>query len=57
MPRFNGDLEEFSWWKTNFYNYVMSLDEELWDILEDGAGDLVIDEEGAAIHRKKHTPE
>jgi len=57
VPRFNGDREEFSWWKTNFYSYVMGLDEELWDILEDGVGDLVLDEEGAAIDRKKHTPE
>ena len=57
VPRFNGDLEEFSWWKTNFYSYVMGLDEELLDILEDGVGDLVLDEEGAAIDRKKHTPE
>ena len=57
VPRFNGDPEEFSWWKTNFYSYVMGLDEELWDILEDGVGDLVLDEEGAAINRKKHTRE
>jgi len=57
VPKFNGDPEEFSWWKTNFYSYVMGLDEELWDILEDGVGDLVLDEEGAAIDRKKHTPE
>jgi len=45
VPRFNGDLEEFSWWKTNFYSYVMGLDEELWDILEDDVGDLVLHEE------------
>jgi len=57
VPRFNGDPEEFSWWKTNFYSYVMGLDEELWDILEDGVGDLVLDEEGTTIDRKKHTPE
>jgi len=56
VPKFNGDLEEFSWWKTNFYSYIMGLDEELWGILEDGVGDLVLDEEGAAIDRKKHTP-
>jgi len=31
----------------------MGLDEELWDILEDGVGDLVLDEEGATIDRKK----
>ena len=35
----------------------MGLDEELWDILEDGVGDFVLDEERAVIHRKKHTPE
>jgi len=56
VPKFNGDPEEFSWWKTNFYSYVIGLNEELWDILEDGVGDLVLDEEGAAIDRKKHTP-
>jgi len=27
--KFNEDPEEFSWWKTNFYSYVMGLDEEL----------------------------
>jgi len=53
VPKFNGDPEEFSWWKTNF----MGLDEELWDILEDGVGELVLDEEGAVIDRKKHTLE
>jgi len=57
VPKFNGDPKEFSWWKTIFYSYVMGLDEELWDILEDGVGDLVLDEKGAAIDRKKHTPE
>jgi hypothetical protein len=56
IPKFNGDAEEFSWWKTNFYSSVMSLDEELWDILEEGVGDLVLDEEGAVVDRKKHTP-
>ncbi|KEH41530.1 hypothetical protein MTR_1g052045 [Medicago truncatula] len=34
----------------------MGLDEELWDILEDDVGDLVIDEEGAVVDRRKHTP-
>jgi hypothetical protein len=56
VAKFKGDPEEFSWWKTNLYSYVMGLDEELWDILEDGVGDLVLDEEGAAIDRRKHTP-
>jgi len=56
VPKFNGDPEEFSWWKTNFYIYIMGLYEELWDIHEDGVGDLILDEEGAAIDRKNHTP-
>jgi len=33
----------------------MGLDEKLWDILEDGVGDLDLDDEGAAVDRKKHT--
>jgi len=23
VSKFNGDSEEFSWWKTNFYSYIM----------------------------------
>ncbi|KEH33204.1 hypothetical protein MTR_3g027755 [Medicago truncatula] len=34
-PKFNGDPED----------YIMGLDEELWDILEDGVDDLDLDEE------------
>ena len=45
-PKFNGDPEELSWWQTNMYSYIMGLDEELWDILE----------EGVVVDRKKHTP-
>jgi len=25
VPKFKGDPEEFSWWKTNFYSYVTGL--------------------------------
>jgi len=24
VPKFNGDLEDFSWWKTNFYSYIVT---------------------------------
>jgi hypothetical protein len=41
---FNGDSETFSWWKTKMYSHIMGLDEELWDVLQDGVGDLVLDE-------------
>ena len=33
----------------------MGLEEELWDILEYGVGDLDLDEKGVAVDRKKHT--
>jgi len=53
-PMFNGDPETFSWWKTKMYSHIMGLDEELWDVLEEGVGDLVLDEEGVVVDRKKH---
>jgi len=56
-PMFNGDPEMFSWWKTKMYSHIMGMDDELWDILEDGVGDLKLDEEGAALDRKAHTAE
>jgi len=33
----------------------MGLDEELWEILEDGVGDLDLDKEGVVVDQKKHT--
>ena len=29
VPNFNGDPEEFPWWKTNFYRYIMGLDKAM----------------------------
>jgi hypothetical protein len=52
---FNGNPDTFSWWKTKMYSSIMGLYEELWDILEDGVGDFVLDEEGDVVDRKKHT--
>jgi len=54
---FNGDPEMFSWWKTKMYSHIMGMNEELWDILEEGVGYLKLDEEGAALDRKAHTAE
>jgi len=56
-PMFNGDPEMFSRWKTKMYSHIMGMDDELWDILEEGVGDLKLDEEGAALDRKAHTAE
>jgi len=54
-PMFNGDSDTFSCWKTKMYSHILSLDEELLDVLEDGVGDLVSDEEVVVVDRKKHT--
>jgi len=37
------------------YCFIIWLYEELWEVLEDGVGDVALDEEGVAIDRKKHT--
>ena len=41
---FNGDPKMFSWWKTKMYSHIMGMDEELWDVLEEGVGDFKLDE-------------
>jgi len=56
-PMFNGDPEMFSWWKSKMYSHIIGMDEELWDILEEGVGNLRLDEEGVALDRKSHTTE
>jgi len=56
-PMFNGDPEMFSWWKTKMYSHVIGMDDELWDVLEDGVENLRFDEEGVALDRKAHTAE
>jgi len=56
-PMFNGDPEMFSWWKTKMYSHIIGMDEELWDVLEEGAGNLRLDDEGVALDRRAHTAE
>ena len=51
-PMFNGDPKMFSWWKTKMYSHIIGTDEELWDILEEGVGNLRLDEEGVALDRR-----
>ena len=53
-PMFNGDPVIFYWWKSKLYSHIIGIDEDFWDILEDGV-DLTLDEEDVAIDRKKHT--
>lgn len=35
-PTSSGDSTEFKWWKSKMYTHVICLDDELWEILEDG---------------------
>jgi len=56
-PMFNGDPKMFSWWKTKMYSHIIGMNEELWDILEEGVGNLRLDEEGIALDRTAHTAE
>jgi len=39
------------------YSHIMGMDDDLWDILEEGVGDLKLDEEVASLDRKAHTAE
>ena len=39
------------------YSHIIGMDEELWDILEEGVGNLRLDEESVALDRKAHTTE
>ncbi|MCI88303.1 F-box/LRR-repeat protein, partial [Trifolium medium] len=35
-PIFNGDTATFEWWKDRIYNHITGIDDELWDIVEEG---------------------
>jgi len=39
------------------YSHIIGMDDESWDILEEGVGDLKLDEEGVGRDRKAHTVE
>lgn len=54
-PTFSGDSIEFEWWKSKIYTYIISLDDDLWDILEDGI-DIQVNEVGMVSGRKSLTP-
>lgn len=53
-PTFSGDSTEFEWWKRNMYTHIIGLDDELWDILEDGI-DIQVNGVGMMSGRKSLT--
>ena len=36
VPVFSGDALRFEWWKDNIYHYINGIDDELWDLIEEG---------------------
>ncbi|WJX12733.1 hypothetical protein P8452_03195 [Trifolium repens] len=57
-PKFNGDASTFSWWKDRIYSHLIGLDDELWDLVEEGVTFQGLDEKGrlSVEERKKFTP-
>src|SRR4030066_935667 len=53
-PMFTGEAEKFPWWKSKLYSHVIAIDDELWDIIEDGI-DIAVDDEGKCANRKNLT--
>ena len=53
-PMFTGEPEKFPFWKSRLYSHIISIDDDLWDIIEDGI-DIEVDDEGKCIDRKKLT--
>src|SRR4030067_176583 len=51
-PLFTGEAEKFPWWKSKLYSHIIGIDDELWDIIEDGI-DIEVDDEGKCTDRKK----
>ena len=37
VPIFSGDALRFECWKDSIYHYVNGIDDELWDLIEEGA--------------------
>ncbi|KAK2409948.1 gag-protease polyprotein [Trifolium repens] len=57
-PNFNGHGATFSWWKDRIYSHLIGLDDELWDLVEEGVTFKGLDEKGklSVEERKKFTP-
>ncbi|WJX62105.1 25S rRNA (cytosine(2870)-C(5))-methyltransferase [Trifolium repens] len=58
VPFFNGTETSYPFWKTNMYSYIMSIDCDLWDMVEDEVNFENMDLEGvvSSQNRKAFTP-
>ena len=50
-PLFTGEAEKFPWWKSKLYSHIIGIDDELWDIIEDGI-DIEVHDEGETDMKK-----
>lgn len=53
-PTFSADSTEFEWCKSEMYTQIIGIDEELWDIFEDGIN-IQFTGVGMVSVRKSHT--
>jgi len=51
---FNGDAEQFLWWKSKMYNHFIGVDDELWNITENDVS-FQVDFESMLLDRKSLT--
>lgn len=52
---FSGDYTQFEWWKIKMYTYIIGLDDEFWDILEDDIN-IKVNGVGMVTDKKTLTP-
>ncbi|KAK2436039.1 hypothetical protein QL285_021055 [Trifolium repens] len=58
VPFFNGTETAYPFWKTQMYNHIISIDCDLWDLVEKGVAFDNMDKEGVVSYqnRKSFTP-
>jgi hypothetical protein len=44
VPFFNGDFTSYPFWKTKMYSHIMGIDDELWELVEEGVSFENMDE-------------
>lgn len=54
-PCFSGDSTEFEWWKSKTHTHIIGIDDDLWDIMEDGI-DIPVNGVRMVSNRKTFTP-
>ena len=58
IPFFNGNPTSYPFWKTRMYSYIIGVDVDFLDLVEEGVVFDNMDKEGVVshLHRKSFTP-